>query len=140
MAYLAKDTRRWLSGDMKGRFLIERGCHGEKGYCRELLRNVTTSSYIPFAVTTRADGLITSEEGSFDFFAKKSGPRHRRHQQQGNRRDDDPGDEDLRPRVDLYRAGNTGKARSSLLMAKGLKRIEARAFDGPFPLALMPLS
>jgi hypothetical protein len=78
--------------------------------CRESLRSVTTSSYIPFAVSTRADGLITSEEGSFDFFVESSGPRHKKTSktgQQGNRR---PGDEDLRPRMDLYRAGNTGKS------------------------------
>jgi hypothetical protein len=30
VAYLAKDTRRGKSGDMMGRFLIERGCHDAK--------------------------------------------------------------------------------------------------------------
>jgi hypothetical protein len=133
---------------MKGRFLVERGCHVEKGYCRESLRNVTTSSYIPLSqpdthTHTRGGwsyqpaGCSTSADPKrskrvpLKFFAIIVGSEPQKTSSTtGNRRDDDPGDErSPASGGSLSRGKHRGKARSSL-MAKGLKRIKTRACGG----------
>jgi hypothetical protein len=114
-----------------GRCLVERGCHGvvevaaecDNDFLYPLRSHKPTAgwSYQPAACFTSADpknrrGFL------WLFFAKSSGPRHKKTSttgQQGNRRDDEPGDEDLRPRVDLYRAGNTGKSEIFIVDVKG---------------------
>jgi predicted enzyme related to lactoylglutathione lyase len=110
------------------------------------LRSVTTTSYILFAATNpRQDGLISLqpasprpirkiEEGSFDFFSPNHRVRDtRKHQQQVNRTTGAM----TTPTMKISGLGwisiareTRGKARSSLLMSEGLKRIKTRACKG----------